>query len=59
MFTVLLHRVDERFHALAVRALFLLKIHDVEGIVEAYRDKIKAESIPFRIFLTEKKYHCE
>jgi hypothetical protein len=35
MISVLLNRVNEWFHPLAIRALFLLKIHDIEGIIKA------------------------
>ena len=55
MLSVLLDRVHEGLHALAVGALLFLQVHNVEGVVEAY--KVSGGKLPFLMFLTAKKYH--
>ena len=55
MLSILLDRVHEGLHALAVGAFLFLQIHNVEGVVESY--KVSAGKLPFLMFLTAKKYH--
>ena len=55
MLSILLDRVHEGLHALAVGAFLFLQVHNVEGIVETY--KVSGGKLPFLMFLTAKKYH--
>ena len=53
--SILLDRVHEGLHALAVGAFLFLQVHNVEGVVESY--KVSSGKLPFLMFLTAKKYH--